>query len=319
MVLRRRRRQPGISRTTTGDCVARRAEPPPPRGREGPALEPTSRRGTGLNRSGRASLIRLAGRPHRPDHLIGAALHHGARFAVVGLDGQSSGCPRHHAALQIQRLESRAREHGGRPRRSSSRAADDDHRLVLWQLAEVVIELAERDVASRGSVTSAPLSRLANVEQQRAGTRETFRWSGPRCADTCPTTFSDAAPQVFCGPRSGATRTHVLGGPVPFDKARSSTSQKKLDPNWTPKSRCLGLRERQIKLICSCFHRSGRQDLNLRPPGPQPGALPDCATPRDSCKRATGIEPALEAWKASVQPQHFARKPCAQDSPMGRL
>jgi hypothetical protein len=26
-------------------------------------------------------------------------------------------------------------------------------------------------------------------------------------------------------------------------------------------------------------------------------------------KRATGIEPALEAWKASVQPQHFARKP----------
>ena len=46
--------------------------------------------------------------------------------------------------------------------------------------------------------------------------------------------------------------------------------------------------------------------MNLRPPGPQPGALPDCATPR-GYKRATGIEPALEAWKASVQPQHFAR------------
>jgi hypothetical protein len=104
---------------------------------------------------------------------------------------------------------------------------------------------------------------------------------------------------------------------------------------------------------------SGRQDLNLRPPGPQPGALPDCATPRASprfygapgihtiepertrgaaeparaaparwqsagpydwrrqcatgmgllaaIKRATGIEPALGAWKAPVQPQHFAR------------
>ena len=55
---------------------------------------------------------------------------------------------------------------------------------------------------------------------------------------------------------------------------------------------------------------SGRQDLNLRPPGPQPGALPDCATPRGPstvCKRATGIEPALEAWKAPVQPQHLAR------------
>ena len=46
--------------------------------------------------------------------------------------------------------------------------------------------------------------------------------------------------------------------------------------------------------------------MNLRPPGPQPGALPDCATPRDgpvlrvrrcggpSRERATGIEPALE-------------------------
>ncbi len=31
----------------------------------------------------------------------------------------------------------------------------------------------------------------------------------------------------------------------------------------------------------SAHAASGRQDLNLRPPGPQPGALPDCATPRD--------------------------------------
>ena len=27
---------------------------------------------------------------------------------------------------------------------------------------------------------------------------------------------------------------------------------------------------------------SGRQDLNLRPLGPQPSALPDCATPREA-------------------------------------
>jgi hypothetical protein len=33
-------------------------------------------------------------------------------------------------------------------------------------------------------------------------------------------------------------------------------------------------------LIPRYFLKSGRQDLNLRPPGPQPGALPDCATPR---------------------------------------
>src|SRR5204863_7906813 len=28
--------------------------------------------------------------------------------------------------------------------------------------------------------------------------------------------------------------------------------------------------------------RSGREDLNLRPHGPEPCALPDCATPRDA-------------------------------------
>jgi hypothetical protein len=38
-----------------------------------------------------------------------------------------------------------------------------------------------------------------------------------------------------------------------------------------------GTRKTPIRRL---FVESGRQDLNLRPPGPQPGALPDCATPR---------------------------------------
>ena len=73
---------------------------------------------------------------------------------------------------------------------------------------------------------------------------------------------------------------YVVGGPVPFDAARSSTSRKKLDPNWTPRPNRPSGSESQKLPICSTFLRSGRQDLNLRPPGPQPGALPDCATPR---------------------------------------
>src|SRR5512136_199573 len=32
---------------------------------------------------------------------------------------------------------------------------------------------------------------------------------------------------------------------------------------------------------------SGREDLNLRPPGPEPGALPDCATPRHAASAGT--------------------------------
>src|SRR5262249_28884268 len=37
---------------------------------------------------------------------------------------------------------------------------------------------------------------------------------------------------------------------------------------------------------------SGRQDLNLRPPGPQPGALPDCATPRGWLDSRDAADPA---------------------------
>jgi hypothetical protein len=60
--------------------------------------------------------------------------------------------------------------------------------------------------------------------------------------------------------------------------------------------------------ICRSFSigETGFEPATARPPA-------GCATRlRHSpwlSKRATGIEPALEAWKASVQPQHFARSP----------
>ena len=54
--------------------------------------------------------------------------------------------------------------------------------------------------------------------------------------------------------------------------------------NWTPNGhheQWLGFAANTGKArLCGPFLESGRQDLNLRPPGPQPGALPDCATPR---------------------------------------
>jgi hypothetical protein len=55
------------------------------------------------------------------------------------------------------------------------------------------------------------------------------------CRWTPPSTLSDATAQIFWGAPSRATRTHVVGGPVPFDAARSSTSGKKLDPTRTPR------------------------------------------------------------------------------------
>jgi hypothetical protein len=67
--------------------------------------------------------------------------------------------------------------------------------------------------------------------------------------------------------------------------------------------------------ICRPFPfigETGFEPATARPPA-------GCATrlrhsPWLSRKRATGIEPALEAWKASVQPQHFARSGRPDDS-----
>jgi hypothetical protein len=44
---------------------------------------------------------------------------------------------------------------------------------------------------------------------------------------------------------------------------------------------------------------SGREDSNLRPPGPEPGALPDCATPRMYCGEISmgGAFLRTQAWE----------------------
>ena len=67
-------------------------------------------------------------------------------------------------------------------------------------------------------------------------------------------------------------------------------------PLLTPASRCI---------IARSVGETGFEPATARPPA-------GCATrlrhsPWLMTERATGIEPALEAWKASVQPQHFAR------------
>ena len=65
-----------------------------------------------------------------------------------------------------------------------------------------------------------------------------------------------------------------------------------------------------------CIGETGFEPATARPPA-------GCATRlRHSpwllrTERATGIEPALEAWKASVQPQHFARQLVANPTAPG--
>ena len=53
------------------------------------------------------------------------------------------------------------------------------------------------------------------------------------------------------------------------------------------------------------FGPSGWRDLNSRPPRPERGALPSCAT--TGSERVTGIEPAPPAWEAGVLPLNYTR------------
>src|SRR4249920_766644 len=45
-------------------------------------------------------------------------------------------------------------------------------------------------------------------------------------------------------------------------------------------AKILSVHSREKPPQCGGFFKSGRQDSNLRPPGPKPGALPACATSR---------------------------------------
>jgi hypothetical protein len=127
--------------------------------------------------------------------------------------------------------------------------------------------------------------------------------------------------RLFTGElRQGALAGLMVERPAPADintwlarvLAAARAMQRfvqKLDPVWTP--------SRSGRIVTPAGNpsksgspgESGRLDLNQRPSGPQPDALPDCATPRrvseftpEELERATGLEPVMGAWKAPVLP-----------------
>ncbi len=88
---------------------------------------------------------------------------------------------------------------------------------------------------------------------------------------------------------------------------------RKFDPRLIPVATRGRLRILLKPASCRYFLRSGRQDLNLRPPGPQPGALPDCATPRGlgSILRLRSRRRTSRRQYVRYRREHtFARAPC---------
>ena len=66
-----------------------------------------------------------------------------------------------------------------------------------------------------------------------------------------------------------------------------------------------------------CGEKSGRLDLNQRPFGPQPNALPDCATPRGTCSvYARFVRPQCEHMFVSAsEPQMVRCYRCGESKP----
>ncbi len=81
----------------------------------------------------------------------------------------------------------------------------------------------------------------------------------------------------LCAIGTGCAQAPAIGAAARCTASRSIGEIGARGPKWTPWGRYTASEK---YVICRRFE-SGRQDLNLRPPGPQPGALPDCATPRN--------------------------------------
>ena len=134
-----------------------------------------------------------------------------------------------------------------------------------------------------------------------------------------PSSLADLAePAVEIAPIS-RTPTAVVGAVLDVDPAQCRAvvpspfigrSRRNCTP-FAPRDPRAASAEREKPRVSRAFSASGRQDLNLRPPGPQPGALPDCATPRDrpSLRQSLGRRSARpasnrrpRAWKARALP-----------------
>ncbi len=67
-----------------------------------------------------------------------------------------------------------------------------------------------------------------------------------------------------------------------FDRGQSDQWKAGRSQTIAAIGSCGAQAKREKARVYLALHWSGREDLNLRPPSPQLGALPDCATPRPS-------------------------------------
>ena len=179
---------------------------------------------------------------------------------------------------------------------------------------------ASSTVRPRPSVGAGPSAHLGLLQlaQRTLGHRPRQALARARCALRSEPPV--AAPPVRRAPAPvvGAGLLVDLPRPVwPFH-GRYRRAREKLDPRLDPSSRSVSSPRNDKSPALQGFRlvgETGFEPATARPPAGCATRLrhsPICR-PSTVTERATGIEPALEAWKASVQPQHFAR---GGDGPM---
>ena len=84
--------------------------------------------------------------------------------------------------------------------------------------------------------------------------------------------------------------------------------------------------ENKSQTLCLTLYMSGRQDSNLRPPGPKPGALPACATSRfyyllslTKCPAKAGPLSILMQYSHNKTAVREGFEPSVQFNPYGSL
>ena len=105
------------------------------------------------------------------------------------------------------------------------------------------------------------LRRRRSIARRGGGQPTHAQRTSPRSA-TCPSSPTGSSRPTYDRP----AQNRVVAGCEPRPRARWPLRRgQNVAPIWTPSQRT------RVALIALCRHfRSGRQDLNLRPPGPQP-------------------------------------------------
>ncbi len=160
------------------------------------------------------------------------------------------------------------------------------HDDVAWvhgdALAHRLGDHAGQDNPERHAQVARALASLQDIRSQASGIRADRRSESDRSLETASSSTARSSWSSQSPLEAGSARRVRL--------IRRLHGAHACAPPLRPYCALRMFRPARGMLRIPGLSKSGRQDLNLRPPGPQPGALPDCATPRGAAhsRRAAG-------------------------------